>query len=157
MVEGRYVEARSPYGSPLRREPAQFLIFCPGHKACFVLSLASAGGGCIFLSLPFSVLRSVHSPCLICEFNLLSLLLIVVLHLQLINILQTPWGLPGQAGRSQRPFRWKPISRFPASLSDWKGKGVPNTRGVHCVHKQLETRATFSPVLPGNQLGFLAR
>lgn len=61
-----------------------------------------------------------------------------------------------RVGRSQRPFCWKPISRFPDSLSGWKSKGALNTWGVNCVYKQLETRATFSSVLPGNQLGFLA-
>lgn len=155
---GEYV-ANSPYVPPLRREAVQFLIFCLGHKACFVLSLASAGRGGGFLNLPFSILRSVHSSCLICEFNLFIFAsdrgFFFFFHLQLITIMQIPWGLTRQGGARDRSV-WKPISHFPDSQSSWKSKGVPNTWGVNCVPKQLETPATFRSVLPGNQLGFLA-
>ena len=48
----------SPYNTPLRMEPAQFLIFCLRHETCFVLSLASARGGLsIFSAYLFQCLR----------------------------------------------------------------------------------------------------
>lgn len=99
---------------PLWMESAQFLIFCLGHEACLVLSLAR---GIFALSqsyLPQS-LRLLTLGCLACSFNLLSFFVMVVLSLQLITY-STGTLRFDLSMRSQREF----IANFPLSrLTEW--------------------------------------
>lgn len=103
----------SPYNTPLRMEPAQFLIFCLGHKTRCVLSLASARGGLsIFSAYLFQRLRLFTLGCLACGFNLLSFFVMVVLSLQLIKYSTGTLGFD-RSVRSQRQFKADfPLSRL---------------------------------------------
>ena len=109
----------SPYNTPLRMEPAQFLIFCLGHETRFVLSLASARGGLsIFSAYLFQRLRLFTLGCLACGFNLLSFFVMVVLSLQLIKYSMGTLGFD-RSVRSQRQFKdYFPLSRLTEQLEE---------------------------------------
>lgn len=121
----------SPCNTPLRMEPAQFLIFCLGHGTCFVLSLASASRGqSIFSAYLFQCLRLFTLGCLACGFNLLSFFVMVVLSLQLIKYSTGTLGCD-RSVRSRRQFK----ADFPlSSLTEWfEGRRELLTHGVWIV------------------------
>lgn len=109
----------SPYNTPLRMEPAQFLIFCLRHETCFVLSLASARGGLsIFSAYLFQCLSLFTLGGLACGFNLLSFFVMVVLSLQPIKYSMGTLGFD-RSVRSQRQFKaYFPLSRLTERLEE---------------------------------------
>lgn len=116
MTGGVGVGERTEETSPLRMGSAQYFIFCLGHQACLVLSLASTRGLWAFSQLYlFQPLRLFTLGCLARGFNLLSFFVMVVLSLHLINYSTGTLGFD-LAVRSQRQFG----AHFPLSrLTEW--------------------------------------